>query len=141
MIFWLIQEVFIVLLSFSESLATLCVLLKSEPCMTRFTLIDLISIELNYYPFLITLDKCNGSCNAVDHLSTQMCVTSKTEDVNVKVFNMITRIYEAKTMVKHISCDCKCTFSSTTCNSNQKWNNDKCQYELKKYCMCKKDYS
>ena len=70
MIFWLIQEVFIVLLSFGESLATLCVLLKSELCMTRFTLIDLISVELNYYQFLITLDKCNGSCNAVDDLST-----------------------------------------------------------------------
>ena len=27
---------------------------------------------------------------------------------------------EAKTMVKHISCDCKWKFNSTTCNSNQK---------------------
>ena len=27
-----------------------------------------------------------------------------------------------KTLVKHISYDCKCKFTSTTCNSNQKWN-------------------
>ena len=26
-------------------------------------------------------------------------------------------------MVKDISCDCKCIFNSTTCNSNEKWNN------------------
>ena len=36
------------------------------------------------------------------------------------------KINTAKTMVKLISCDCKCKFLSTTCNSNQKWNNQAC---------------
>ena len=31
---------------------------------------------------------------------------------------MITRINEVKTLVNHDSCDCKCKFSSITCNSN-----------------------
>ena len=35
----------------------------------------------------------------------QKYILSKTKDVNVKTFNIITRINEAKTMVKHISCD------------------------------------
>ena len=39
---------------------------------------------------------------------------------------MKTKIYKTKTLIKHISCDCKYKFSGTTCNSNQKWNNDKC---------------
>ena len=30
---------------------------------------------------------------------------------------MITNENETKTMTKHISCDCKCKFNSTTCNS------------------------
>ena len=55
----------------------------------------------------------------------------KQKNVNVKVFNMITRLNEAKTYVKHISCDCKCKFNSTMCGSNQKWNNDICQCEGK----------
>ena len=42
---------------------------------------------------------------------------------HVKVFNMIANKNEAKTTTKHVSCDCKCKFNSTTCNSNQKWNN------------------
>ena len=51
-------------------------------------------------------------------------------------------MHEAKTLVKHISCDCKCKFNiTTTCNSNQKWNNDTCQYECKKYHACKKCYT
>ena len=44
---------------------------------------------------------------------------------------MITNKNEAKTMKKHISCDCKCKFNSAPCNSNQKWNNKTCNCELK----------
>ena len=76
--------------------------------VSRPTLIDLDPVELNYYPFMINIDKkCNGSCNAADDLSTKICVPSKTKDVNVNVFNMVTKINEAKTLVKHISCDCE----------------------------------
>ena len=53
------------------------------------SLIDLNPVELNYYPFMISLDKCNGSCNAVDDLSTKIRVPSETKYENVKVFNMI----------------------------------------------------
>ena len=80
---------------------------------------------------MVSLDKCSGRCNSADDLSMKICVPSKTKDVNVKVFNMITNRNETKTMLKHISCDCKCKLNSTTCNSNQKWNNKTCHYECK----------
>ena len=51
---------------------------------------------------------------------------------------MITNKFETKSITKHISCDCKCKFNSTTCNSNQKWNNRICQCECKNYRRCKK---
>ena len=57
------------------------------------------------------------------------------------LFNMITNKHEAKTMKKHISCDCKCKFNSTACNSNQKWNDETCQCKCRNYRKCKKDYS
>ena len=56
-------------------------------------------------------------------------------------FLMITNRNESKALLKHIPLDGKYKFNSTTCNSIQKWNNDKCQYECKKYRMCKTDYS
>ena len=59
-----IKQVFIVLLSFSSSLATKCVSLNDEPCIVRPTLIDL-NPESKYYPFMISLDKCNGRCNVL----------------------------------------------------------------------------
>ena len=128
--FSFIKQMFVVLLSFSSSLArvakvsdqTKCVSLNDETCMVTTTLIDLNSAELKYYPFLISLDKCNGSCNV---LSSKICVPKETKDINVKVFNVITNKNDAKTIAKHISCDCKCKRNSTTWNSNstQKWNN------------------
>ena len=54
---------------------------------------------------------------------------------------MTTNSNEAKTIIKHISCDFKCKFNSTRCNSNQKWNNDKCQCECNTYRACRKNYS
>ena len=54
---------------------------------------------------------------------------------------MITRRNEAKTLVRDVSCGFKCKSNSSACNSNQKWNNEKCQREYKKYWTCKKGYS
>ena len=106
----------LVLLSFSESLArdrTKCLFLNDEPCMV--TLTDLNPVELKYYPFMISLDRCTGNC---DVLYPKICIPKETKDINVKAFNMITNKNEAKTMRKHNPCDCKCKLNSTTCNSN-----------------------
>ena len=72
-----------------------------------------------YYPFIINLDRCNGSCNVLGDPSGRICVTNKTKDVNINAFNMITRINETKALTKYISCKCKY-------NSYEKCNNEKC---------------
>ena len=68
-----------------------------EPCMVRATLIDLNPITLKYYSLMVSQEKCSGSCNSGNDLSTKICVLSETEDRNVKVFNMITDRNEVKT--------------------------------------------
>ena len=67
--FRLIKQVFIALLSFSRSLVTKYVSLNNRPCMIRPTLIDSNPVDLKYYPFMISLDKCRVSCNSVNDLS------------------------------------------------------------------------
>ena len=65
--FSLIKQVLIVLLSFSESLVRVTMVLAKylslddEPCMARSTLFDLNPAALKHHPFMIS--KCNGSCN------------------------------------------------------------------------------
>ena len=60
---------------------------------------------------MISLDKSTGGYNV---LSPKICVLKGTK--SIKPFNMITNKNEAKTMTKHIPCDCKCKFNSTHFN-------------------------
>ena len=104
-------------MSFSGSLAlnqTKCLFPNDETCMVIPTLIDLHLVELKYYPFMISLNKCTGSSNV---FSPKICVSKERKKINVKAFNMIINKNEAKSMKKHISCDCKCKFHSTRFNS------------------------
>ena len=71
--------------------------------MVRTAIIDMNPNELKYYSFMISLNKCTGSRNA---LSLKICVPKEIKDINVKTFNMITNKDEAKAMTEHISCDC-----------------------------------
>ena len=93
-------------MSFSGFLAAKCVSLNEEKCMVRPTLIDLTPLELKYYPFMISLNKCTGSCNA---LSPKRFVSKEAKDINVKALNMITNKNEVKTMEKifHLTLNAK----------------------------------
>ena len=62
---------------------------------------------------------CWKLCNNLNDLSNKVCIPYKTEALNLSVFNMITGINESKILTKHISCECKCKFDGTKCNSNQ----------------------
>ena len=67
--------------------------------MVRPTLIDISPVELKYYGFMISLNKCTGSCNV---LSPKTCVPKETKDIHVKAFNMITNKDEAKAMTVNV---------------------------------------
>ena len=54
---------------------------------------------------------------------------------------MIKNKNKAKATTEHVSCHCKCKFTSPAYNSDQKWNNKTCQCECKNCCTCKRDYS
>ena len=91
--------------------------------MTQPTLTDLrpneYSQEFHYYPFAVKLDRCIGSFDTLNDLSNKACIPNKTEDLNLSFFNMITWIYELKTITKHISCECKCKPNGTKCSLDQ----------------------
>ena len=71
--FSLVKKVFTVLLSFSSSLV-----------------IDLNPVELRYYLFMISLDKCSDLHSTIMSYLQKYVFQKKTKDINVKVFNMIT---------------------------------------------------
>ena len=93
---------------------TKCVSLSNQKCMVQPTLINLhpneYSQEFYYYPFSVKFARCVGSCNTLNDLSNKVYVPSKTEDLNLSVFSIITDINESEKLTKHISCECKCRF-------------------------------
>ena len=51
---------------------------------------------------MVNINRFNGSSNILDDLSDKTCVPNKTNDINLSVFNMITRLNESKTLTKNI---------------------------------------
>ena len=80
---------------------------------------------MHSHPFAVKLDRYVESCNTLNDLSNKVYVPHKADDLNLRVFSMITGINEWKTLTKHISWECKCKFDGTKCNSNQNWDNNK----------------
>ena len=62
--------------------------LSNQKCKTQpitFTILHSNRQELHYYPFAVTLEKCDGSSNTLDDLSDKLCVPYKIEDLNLIV--------------------------------------------------------
>ena len=114
--FGLIKKMFIVLSSsiVNASNHTKCVSLNNQKCEIQPTLINFhpndYSQEFHQYLFLVKLDWCFGSCNALNDLFNKVCISNKTKDLNLSIFNIITGINETKILTKDISCECKCKF-------------------------------
>ena len=46
------------------------------------------------------------------------------KDLNVKVFNLMSRTNETRHIKWHETCQCKCRLDANFCNNKQCWNND-----------------
>ena len=70
----------------------------------------------------------------LNNFNNKVCLSHKTEDLNLIVFNMITSTNESKTLTKYIPCECKWKPCGRKCNSNE-WRTN-----IKSWCECKHIY-
>ena len=52
--------------------------------MTKSIPIDVNPNKPHFYPFMASLDRCNGSCNTLDYLPDRICVLNKADDFDNK---------------------------------------------------------
>ena len=49
-----------------------------------------------FCPFSIKISKCSGNCNNINDPYTKICVPDTIKNVNVKVFNLMSRTNETR---------------------------------------------
>ena len=108
-----------------------CILMNNQECKVRPEMINVNSKEPIFYPFSIKTSKCSGSCNNVNDPYVKLYVPDVVKNLNVKVFNLISRTNETRHIEWHETCKCKCRLDPGVCNNKQRWNEDKCRCECK----------
>ena len=73
------------------------------------------------------------SCNNINDPYAKMCVLDIAHIINVRVFNLMSKINKTRSIIWHETCKCVCRLTSAVCNSRQIWNEGKCR------CECKED--
>ena len=133
-IFSFVKKVFVLeltVLSNSITDALNCVLMNNQECKVRPKIFDINSNNPMFYPFSIKVNKCRGNCNKFNDLYAKTCVPDTVKDLNVRVFNLMSRTNETRHIKWHETCKGICRLDKIICNSKQKWNEDKCRFECK----------
>ena len=97
-----------------------------------------------FYPFSVKINKCSGNCNNINGPYARICVPDVTKDLNVKVFNLMSRTNETRQIKWHKSCKYICRLDKIICNNKQRWSKDKCRCESKELIdkgVCEKGYT
>ena len=123
--FEFIKKMFITLLNFTRSLAcvakvsdcTKCISLSNPLSLARRTFIHLNLEELDCL-LKVSLDRCNGSSNTLDELSSKIWFLSETKCKSKLVW--LQEEMNHLTLTKHFSWDCKCKLNVRECHSDQK---------------------
>ena len=77
------------------------------------------------------MNKCGVSCNNINNPYAKICVPDVIKDLNVKVFNLMSRTNETRFIKWHKTCKCICRLDGIICNNKQRWNNNKFRCECK----------
>ena len=103
----------------------------NQECKVRPKIVNVNNDEPVFYPFSIKTSKYSGSCNNINDPYPKMCVPDIVKNLNVKVFNLMSRTNETRHIKWHETCKCKCRLDASVCNNKQRWNDDKCRCECK----------
>ena len=117
-----------------------CISLNNQEFKARPKMIDINANEPVFYPYSIKLNKCSGSCNNINNSYAKLCIPDVVKKINVKVFNLMSRINKTRQIFWHETCKCICRLSAAACNSKQILNYDKCRCECREDLVDKIDY-
>ena len=104
---------------------------NNQECKVRPQILNVNSDEPVFFPFSIKTSKCSASCDNINDPYAKLSVPGVVKNLNVRIFNLMSRINETKHIKWNEICRCKCRLDASVCNNKQRRNEDKCRCECK----------
>ena len=131
----LIKKLFFTGLAFVSTLTNVnllsCISMNNQERKVRPKIVNGKSDEPIFFPFSIKTSKCSGSCNNINNPYAKLRLPNVVKNLNVRVFNQMSRANETRHIEWYETCKCKCRLDASACNNKQKLNEDKCRRECK----------
>ena len=124
-IFSFVKKVFflgLTVLSSSITGALKCISLNNQECKVRPKIVNVSSNNPIFYPFSVKINRCSGNCNSTNDPYANICVPDVIKNLNVKKFNLMSRINESRSIKLRETCKCIYRLNKIVCNNKQKWN-------------------
>ena len=86
-----------------------CISMNNEARKVRPEIINVNSNGPIFYPFSIKTSKCSASCNNINDPYAKICAPDVVKDLNIKVFNLMSRTNETRPIKWHETSKCKCS--------------------------------
>ena len=71
---------------------------KCKECKVRPKIVDINSNNPIFYPFSVKINKCSDNCNNINDPYARICVPDTVQNLNVKVFNLVSRTNETRSI-------------------------------------------
>ena len=91
-------------LSTSITGALNCVSVNNQIYKVRPKIVDINSNDPMFYPFSIKVNKCSGNRINVNNPYVKICVPDSVKDLNVRIFNLMSRNIETRHIKWHETC-------------------------------------
>ena len=121
-IFGVVKKVFFIgltiLSDFTKAIPLSCISMKNQECKTRPQVVNVNGDEPVFCPFSIKTSKYSGSCNNINYTYANISVPDFVKNLNVKVFNLMSRTNETRFIEWHQTCKCECKFGANICINN-----------------------
>ena len=82
-----------------------CISIKNQECKVRPEIINVNSNNPIFYPF------------SINNPYAKICVPDVIKDLNVKIFNLMSKTNETRFIKWHEKCKCKCRLNAIVCNN------------------------
>ena len=107
-IFGFVKNVFFIgltiLSDFTNVSSLNCISMNNQPCKARPEIINVNSNNPIFYPFSIKTSNYSGNCNDINNPYAKICAADFIKDLNVKVFNLMSRTNETRHIKWHETC-------------------------------------